>query len=77
MLKVDVIIMADFVQVTFKLDSTIHHKLKYRALDENRTQKEIITQAILEYLERNDNQSKLMQNEDHVEMNKKLCKKIA
>ena len=56
----NVIIMADFVQVTFKLDSTIHHKLKYRALDENRTQKEIITQAILEYLERNDNQSKLM-----------------
>lgn len=52
--------MVEFVQVTFKLDSTIHHKLKYRALDENRTQKEIITQAILEYLERNDNQSKLM-----------------
>lgn len=54
------IIMADFVQVTFKLDSSIHNKLKYRALDENRTQKEVITQAIIEYLERNDNQEKLI-----------------
>ncbi len=52
--------MADFVQVTFKLDSSIHNKLKYRALDENRTQKEVITQAIIEYLERNDNQEKLI-----------------
>lgn len=56
----NVIIMADYTQVTFKLDSSIHNKLKYRALDENRTQKEIITQAIVEYLERNDNQEKLV-----------------
>lgn len=52
--------MVNYTQVSFKLDSSVHNKLKYRALDENRTQREIIEQAIIEYLERNDNQEKLV-----------------
>ena len=47
--------MAEYTQVTFKLESEIHEKLKFQALKEKRTQREIIEECIIKYLEENEN----------------------
>ena len=52
--------MAIYNQASFKIDVELHSKLKIKAVEENRPQWKIIEQALIEYLERNDNQEKLI-----------------
>ncbi len=49
--------MAEYVQVSFKLESEIHDKLKFQALKEKRTQREIIEESIVKYLKENENEN--------------------
>ena len=51
--------MAEYTQVTFKLESEIHEKLKFQALKEKRTQREIIEECIINYLIEKENQATL------------------
>lgn len=45
-------------QTSFKIKINLHKKLKQQSLDEERTQSEIMNQAIEEYLNRYDKQEK-------------------
>lgn len=45
-------------QTSFKIKTNLHKKLKQQSLDEERTQSEIMNQAIAEYLNRYDKQEK-------------------
>lgn len=49
-------------QTSFKIEKNLHKKLKQQSLDEDRTQNEIMNQAIKEYIQRYNNQKKLELN---------------
>lgn len=50
--------MMETNQTSFKIKINLHKKLKQQSLDEERTQSEIMNQAIEEYLNRYDKQEK-------------------
>lgn len=51
--------MVEYTQVTFKLETEVHEKLKFQALKEKRTQREIIEECIINYLIEKENQATL------------------
>lgn len=48
--------MVEYVQVSFKLEAEVHDKLKFQALKEKRTQREIIEECIINYLKENEDE---------------------
>lgn len=57
--------MVEYRQASFKIDSKLHDKLKIKAIEEGRTQREIIEEAIMNYLDKS--QTKLNFSEENVE----------
>ena len=54
-------VSVDTTQTSFKIKLDLYDKLRLQAVKERRTQAEIMNQAIEAYLERNDNQTKLVE----------------
>ena len=59
-MEVITMVSVDTTQTSFKIKLDLYDKLRLQAVKERRTQAEIMNQAIEEYLERNDNQTKLV-----------------
>jgi len=59
-MEVITMVSVDTTQTSFKIRLDLYDKLRLQAVKERRTQAEIMNQAIEEYLERNDNQTKLV-----------------
>ncbi len=60
-MEVITMVSVDTTQTSFKIKLDLYDKLRLQAVKERRTQAEIMNQAIEEYLERNDNQTKLVE----------------
>lgn len=59
-MEVITMVSVDTTQTSFKIRLDLYDKLRLQAVKERRTQAEIMNQAIEEYLERNNNQTKLV-----------------
>ena len=60
-MEVITMVSVDTTQTSFKIKLDLYDKLRLQAVKERRTQAEIMNQAIEAYLERNDNQTKLVE----------------
>ena len=60
-MEVITMVSVDTTQTSFKIKLDLYDKLRLQAVKERRTQAEIMNQAREEYLERNDNQTKLVE----------------
>ena len=60
-MEVITMVSVDTTQTSFKIKLDLYDKLRLQAVKERRTQAEIMNQAIEEHLERNDNQTKLVE----------------
>ena len=60
-MEVITMVSVDTTQTSFKIKLDLYDKLRLQAVKERRIQAEIMNQAIEEYLERNDNQTKLVE----------------
>lgn len=61
--------MMETNQTSFKIKINLHKKLKQQSLDEERTQSEIMNQAIEEYLNRYDKQERKKNRSELIRIN--------